>query len=184
MQFLNKPIIFDLVRIGFGDKAECTWGRGHVSPADTTGEHANSDRLNGKTDVVKRNQSDDNGKNLSTASEPKDSETTQHEQGSNLSQGEPQTTEDNKQEIDKPVSAETKCDKSGGSEEKEEQQNQQNITSTKPDDMNPSASREPPDAAGDGPDGKDGGKTSSDPEDSVQGETVDDKMKSSERDLQ
>ncbi len=154
----------------------------NVSPAGTTDEHqedANSDQLNGKTNAVATNQSDDNGKNCSTASEPKDLESTQHEHDSNLSQGGPQTTEDTKQKIDEPVSAETKCDSAGGSEEKEEQQNQQNITSAEPDNMNPSASREPPDAAGDGPDGKDDGKTSSDPEGSVQGETVDDKMKSS-----
>ncbi len=113
------------------------------------------------------------------ASPNTDTESTQHEQDSNLSQGEPPTTEDNKQEIDEPVSAENRCDSAGGSEEKEGQQNQQNITSAEPDNTNPSASREPPDAAGDGPDAKDHGKTSSDPEDSVQGETVDDKMRSS-----
>ncbi len=58
----------------------------NVSPTGTTDEHqedANSGQLNGKTDVVKTNQSDDNGENLSTAPEPKDSETT-HEQDSNI----------------------------------------------------------------------------------------------------
>ncbi len=58
--------------------------------------------------------------------------------------------------------------------------NQQNITSAEPDDTNPSASREPPDAAGDGPDGKDHGKTSSDPEGSVHGVDKEEKQQEEE----
>ncbi|XP_073329207.1 uncharacterized protein [Pagrus major] len=93
----------------------------NMAPEVTTGgqkEDAKLDEVNGETDTSGVGETNESGassedEQLSPVSEQKDSEKTRHDQDPNLSQSETHTSEDNQQEMDKPVPAAEKESGSG-----------------------------------------------------------------------
>ena len=131
-----------------------------MAPEVTAGglkEDANPDQVNGETDtsgVGETNKSGASSKDeqSSPVSEHRDSKTTQHDQDPNLSPSETHTSEDNQQEINKPVPAsEKESGNEGNSEEPDlysaSSHQPQNSTPTKPDNRTNDTFQESPDAA-------------------------------------
>ncbi|XP_030284741.1 neurobeachin isoform X4 [Sparus aurata] len=145
-------------------------------------EDTNSDQVNGETDTSGVGETHESGalsedKQSSPVSEQKDSETTRHDEDSNLSQSETHTSEDNQQEMDKPVpAAEEESGSEGNSEEPDlysaSSHQPQSSTPTKPDNRSNDTFQESPDAAHEKPVQAGEGKTMKESDES--GEREDD----------
>lgn len=141
-------------------RSQYTQNSPNMAPEVTAGglkEDANPDQVNGETDtsgVGETNKSGASSKDeqSSPVSEHRDSKTTQHDQDPNLSPSETHTSEDNQQEINKPVPAsEKESGNEGNSEEPDlysaSSHQPQNSTPTKPDNRTNDTFQESPDAA-------------------------------------